>query len=149
MTPSSVATVQADEPTFTPTGTFNENDALAFGQYYIQMINHARVTGDPSILDHYSLPGCNTCTVIARGTDKFRNEGLRYLHPEMTFETASMAYYSPEEQRAEVDVQVSGDLGQMVTLDGEVILDSEPREHITVPVQMEFTADGWKLYEVL
>lgn len=148
-TPTSVATVQAREPTFTPIGTFNENDALAFGQFYIQLINHARVTGDPSLLDRYSLPGCNTCTVIARGTDNFRNEGLRYLQPEMTFESASLAYYSAEEQRAEVDVQVSGDLGQMVRPDGAVIYEPEPREHIIVPVQMEFVDGGWKLFEVL
>lgn len=149
VTPTSVATVQAEEPTFTPTGTFNENDALAFGMYYIQIVNYVRLTGDPSLLQRYAEPGCSTCDFILTATEDIRSNGARYLHPELTFGSAYLDYYSVDEQRAEVRVEVTGDLGQLVAADGELLHEPNPIENAEAFVQMIFKDGQWRLFEVL
>lgn len=147
-TPTNVATIHADEPTFTPVGTFNENDALAFGQYYIQIVNHVRVTGDPSLLEKFSTPDCKSCDYIIELTNGLRLNGARLLHPKLSFEAAYLDYFDPDSQTAEVRVQISGDLGQVVLNDGSIAEDPKPLEHTFASVQMTFEGGAWKLLEI-
>lgn len=148
-TPTSVATVEAEEPTFAPTGTFNENDAMAFGQFFVQVANHVRVTGDPALLTRYSAPDCDSCTYLTEVTDGLRANGARLLKPELKFEAAYLDSYDPIAMEAEVRVEVTGDLGQVVTSDGSVLHSPQPVDHAPAAVQMRFADGHWLFEEVL
>lgn len=148
-TSTSVATVQVEEPTFTPTGTFNENDALAFGQYYLQVLNHVRVTGDPALLKSLSSPTCGTCASIAAGTLDLRDRGLRYTHPELEFHAAYLDYFDASTQEADVRVEFSGDLGELIDQEGSVVEASDPLDHVMGVVRMRMLEGQWTFEEAM
>jgi hypothetical protein len=67
--PSPSSTPPPSPPPVPPHG-ITEQAAVDFSYYYIEVANHAMLTGDTQSLDDASLPSCRACNALIEGIDK-------------------------------------------------------------------------------
>ncbi|NAZ80232.1 hypothetical protein GTR02_00145 [Kineococcus sp. R8] len=141
-TPTPVATVSLPAPTFRPEGTFNEDDAIGFAAYYLLVLNHARATGDPSLLRSISEPDCGTCAYHAEGVDQAREQRLVGENLDIHFDSGMLTYYSPETQEADILVEMSNGPGQYLRQDGSTF-GQVPALTSTGVIEVHMRAGRW------
>jgi len=147
-TPTSVATVSLPAPTFRPEGTFNEDDAIGFAAYYLQVLNHARATGDPSLLRSISEADCVTCQSMADTIDEYRVRGYRWVNPDLRFDEATIPYFETRTKEADIDLLVDTDAGQIVDASGTVLGNSPAAERSPLPVQIHLRDGQWYIQQL-
>ena len=146
-TPTPVATVSLPAPTFRPEGTFNEDDAIGFAAYYLQVLNYARATGDPALLRSISEPDCQTCETLAASVDEHRKLGYTSINRDVGFESAELLFSDPVKQEADVNLTLVTKDSKLVGPDGSTI-NENPGSVTDGLVQMHLRDGHWYIQEL-
>jgi len=141
-TPTSVATVSLPAPTFRPEGTFNEDDAIGFAAYYLQVLNYARATGDPTLLRSISEPDCQTCETLAASVDEHRKLGYTSIDRDVGFESAELLFSDPVKQEADVNLRLVTKDSKLVGPEGSIV-NENPGSVTDGLVQMHLRDGHW------
>ena len=147
VTPEPVATVSLPAPTFRPEGTFNEDDAIGFAAYYLLVLNHARASGDSSLLRGISEPDCLTCETLAASVDEHRNLGYTSINRDVGFESAQLLFSDPVKQEADVNLRLVTKDSKLLGPDGSIIYENSASVTDGL-VQMHLRDGHWYIQEL-
>lgn len=103
------------------TGTPDERDAEAAGEFFLRLYEYTLLTGDTEQWEERSLPGCEFCANVVADVDAYRSEGARFVDLEFTVEPARFVAFEDVLVMFAVEVPYEQSATKVVKADGSVV----------------------------
>lgn len=128
--------------------TFTVDGASSFASYFVQVLNHDRAAGDPSLLRSISDVECAGCRFHADVIDEYRSRG--YSSPGFTLQFTGTRVDSWDPQSGEIGLTVDISRPAFQTIDDEGLpigaATANPSTEFWIDLNWEH--DRWVVWEV-
>ena len=106
--------------------TLDEQGALAFGVYFVQLLDYTPRAMDPSLLEEMSTESCDNCLHMVDTVSNEAGRGRRVTDVRVWLRTVHLEHYDEDTRTAELLVEFSRTAGRLVERDGAVVEEYEP-----------------------
>nr|WP_276612150.1 DUF6318 family protein [Kineococcus vitellinus] len=125
-----------------------EEGASYFAIYFVAVLNHARETGDPSLLRRISDPGCTGCTYYAEEIDEYRKRGYSSVGLELVFRGTDYDYWHPHSGELGLTVITNRSAHSVVDAAGTVIDEVPELLEGRTALDLKWLQNQWVVWEV-
>ena len=117
--------------------------AEAFSRYFIEQVNRAWSTPNPTALDGLYGPTCTTCAAIRGSAASYESKGQRYRDTPLTGVSAS-SLTEASGATTQVRVTATQETSAVVDRDGKVV-EAVPRTPSTFVLSLTWVGGGWQV----
>ncbi|WP_432541168.1 DUF6318 family protein [Kineococcus sp. SYSU DK002] len=128
--------------------TFTPDGASAFAAYFEHVMNHARETGDSTLLRRISTEDCTGCAAYADEIDAYREAGYVSTGTILEFHGTRILSWDPEAGETDMDVELSRPAHQLLRSDGTLIEDVPAAPELTGYLWLKWIEGRWAVREV-
>ncbi|MEW1957261.1 DUF6318 family protein [Kineococcus sp. NPDC059986] len=128
--------------------TFTQDGASSFAVYFTRVMNHARSTGDSTLLRSLSTDDCSGCQTYADEVDMYREKGYVSTGTILQFEGTHVLSWDPASGETDMDIDLSRPAHQLLAADGSLIEDVPAESDLTGYLWLKWTDDHWVVREV-
>ena len=148
-TPTPLATRSLPAPELDPLGRVRtEEGASYFAIHFVAVLNHARETGDPSLLRQISDPGCTGCAYYAEEVDEYRERGYSDVGLRLQFRGTDYDYWYPETGELGLTLITDRSAHSVVDATGAVIDEVPELLEGRTALDLKWLQDRWVVWEV-
>ncbi|WP_432522905.1 DUF6318 family protein [Kineococcus sp. SYSU DK006] len=148
-TPTPLATRSLPAPELDPLGRVRtEEGASYFAVHFVAVLNHARETGDPSLLRQISDPGCTGCAYYAEEIDEYRKRGYSNVGLELVFRGTDYDYWHPQSGELGLTVITDRSAHSVVDAVGTVIDEVPELLDGRTALDLKWLQNRWVVWEV-
>lgn len=148
-TPTPTATRDLPRPELSDVGkTFTEDGASTFAAYFTRVMNHARATGDSSLLRSISTEDCGGCGTYADEVDMYRERGYTSTGTILQFQGTHILSWDPTSGETDMDIDLTRPAHQLLAADGSLIEDVPAQADLTGYLWLKWVDGHWAVREV-